>query len=438
MAHLAKIIELAWTMAATRSRRRESGMIKTRTAMALAMALGTTVMVAPAAFAQAQPAAAQPAERQFDLSKDARKAIVELQTAVNAKDAATIPAKLAAAQALAKTNDDKYVIAKLQIQAGIAANDNAAMGRGLEALVASGSASNAELVSSYTNLGRIAYNAKDYAKATINFDQALKLNPNETEALTMSAEALNVTGRTADAVPLIRKAIAIKVAAGQKPEENWYKRAFAFASNSKLASANDAGLDWVKAYPSPSNWRDLLRIYQTSNGLDMTQALDVSRLMYTTNSLLSEADYYRLANPLLTKGFPGEAKAVLEHGFTAGKISKTGASIGPLYKLAVSKSAGDRASLDGSAKIALAQPAASKVVVIADAYAGYGDYAKAVDLYKAALNKSGADKDLINLRLGMALAKSGDKAGSTAALNSVAGAQAGVAKLWLAYVSTLA
>jgi hypothetical protein len=35
----------------------------------------------------------------------------------------------------------------------------------------------------------------------------------------------------------------------------------------------------------------------------------------------------------------------------------------------------------------------------------------------------------------MALARSGDKAGATAALNAVTGARADVAKLWLAYVN---
>ena len=77
-------------------------------------------------------------------------------------------------------------------------------------------------------------------------------------------------------------------------------------------------------------------------------------------------------------------------------------------------------------------------MVIADAYYGYGDYAQAADLYRAALGKAGADKDLVYLRLGMALARSGDKAGATAALNAAGGAQAEVAKLWLTYLSTKA
>ena len=74
----------------------------------------------------------------------------------------------------------------------------------------------------------------------------------------------------------------------------------------------------------------------------------------------------------------------------------------------------------------------------ADAYLGYGDYAKAATLYRAALGKSGVDSNLANLRLGIALGRSGDKAGATTALNAVSGPRAGIAKLWLTWLSTRA
>jgi len=53
--------------------------------------------------------------RKMDISKKARPAIIELQNAVTANDTANIPAKLAAAQAVAESADDKYVIAINQI-----------------------------------------------------------------------------------------------------------------------------------------------------------------------------------------------------------------------------------------------------------------------------------------------------------------------------------
>lgn len=410
-----------------------------RVALALTIALASTSIAAVPAMAKDQKDQKAPAaaERKYDISAGARKPIGDLQTAINAKDTANIPAKLAAAQAAAKTTDDKYVVAKLHLQTVIGSNNDAAIISALEEIAASGGADPAELEKVYLNAAQISYNSKDFARASTNLSQALKLDPNNVEANVLMAETLNSAGRTGEAVVLIRKAIAMKAASGQKADETWYRRAVGFANQANLPVVNDAALDWVKAYPSPKNWRDTLRIYLSSNNIDPTAGLDVSRLMYTANAMASEADYFRLASPLLAKGFPGEAKIVLDKGIASGAITKQSATIGALYSSAAAKSVGDQASLAGAAKTALAGPSAAKVVVIGDAYAGYGDYAKAIDLYKSALAKTGADKDLTNLHLGMALAKSSDKAGAMAALSTVGGAQAGVAKLWLAYVSTV-
>jgi hypothetical protein len=106
------------------------------------------------------------------------------------------------------------------------------------------------------------------------------------------------------------------------------------------------------------------------------------------------------------------------------------------YTLASGRIAADRASLAAAEKAALAGAAAKGAMSTGDAYLGYGDYAKAAAMYRAALTKSGADTSLANLRLGIALGRSGDKAGATAALNAVTGPRAGIAKLWLAWLAT--
>ena len=64
-----------------------------------------------------------------------------------------------------------------------------------------------------------------------------------------------------------------------------------------------------------------------------------------------------------------------------------------------------------------------------------GDYAKAVELYRMSLGKPGVDAAVANLHIGMALARAGDKAGATTALNAVTGPRADIAKYWLTYVN---
>ena len=99
------------------------------------------------------------------------------------------------------------------------------------------------------------------------FEQALKVDPNNVEALVLLAEARNSQGRPAEAVALIQKAIAARVAAGQKPEEAWYKRAVKLSYDAKLPTAPALARDWVAAYPNAKNWRDAIRIYQTTSAL---------------------------------------------------------------------------------------------------------------------------------------------------------------------------
>jgi len=385
-----------------------------------------------------KPAADEPAptaEKGPSVSAAARKEIIALQTAVNAKDTATIPTALAAAQAKAKTKDDHYIIAKLQLKAAVDANDTNAMAQGVEAVLASGYAQPSELQTLYLGLGKLHYNAKAYDKAGAALNQVLKLDPNNVDALVVQAETLNATGHPAEGVAMLQKAIGLRVAAGQKPEETWYRRAVKLAFDAKLPATAGLAQAWVAAYPNPKNWRDAIRIYQTNSGLEDAALIDTMRLARATGALQGENDYFRYTNTLVTKGFPGEAKAVLDEGFAAKSIDKGRATFSQIYSLASTRSQGDRSSLAASATAAKSAADAKKAMVTGEAYYGYGDYAQAADLFRTALTKSGVDKDLANLRLGMALAQAGDKAGATAALNAAGGAQAEVAKLWLTYLA---
>lgn len=420
----------------------------TSTTLALLLATGGFAIASPAhaqyntptpapSIPTPQNTAQAPASEGYKptISNAARKEIVALQAAVTAKNTAAIPALVAAAQAKAKTKDDRYVISQLQFRAAVDANDNPAIMTAIEGVLASGVLPAKDAMQFHLNLGKLRYNAKEYDKAGAALEEALKLDPANIEATITLAENRNSQGRTAEGVALIQKAIATRIAAGQKPEENWYKRAVKLSYDAKLATSAAIAREWVAAYPSPKNWRDTIRIYQTTSGLADASLLDSMRLARVTGGLTGDNDYFRYSNSLVSQGLPGEAKAVLEQGFAANAISRTNPSLAPLYTLATSRSQGDRASLAATATAARAAADARKAMVTGEAYYGYGDYTQAADMFRVALTKSGVDKDLANLRLGMALAAAGDKAGATAALNAAGGAQADIAKLWLTYLA---
>ena len=71
---------------------------------------------------------------------------------------------------------------------------------------------------------------------------------------------------------------------------------------------------------------------------------------------------------------------------------------------------------------------------VGDGYYGYGNYAKAIELYKLALTKGGVDANMVNTRIGAALAKSGDKAGAKAAFAQVTGPRKELADFWTVYL----
>src|SRR5690348_13346089 len=74
---------------------------------------------------QQQESAPAAAANSVKPSKGALKALIALQDSVNKGDYASVPAKVAAAQAVATTKEDRYLIGQLQLKAALAAKDNA-------------------------------------------------------------------------------------------------------------------------------------------------------------------------------------------------------------------------------------------------------------------------------------------------------------------------
>lgn len=384
------------------------------------------------------PAPAQAAETgaKVNISKAARKAILELQVAVNANDTANIPAKLAAAQAVAQSAEEKYVVAQLQLKAAAASNNDAAIVPAIEAMLATGRVEPAQVQSLNVALGKILHKNRQYPQAAAAFERVLAASPGNTDALILLAETRNSQGQANDAVGLIQRAIAAKLATGQKADESWYKRMVGLAYEAKLPSVIELSRQWVAAYPTAANWRDTLRVYRQVGNPDDALRLDALRLARAVGALEGDADFHMLAYTASESSLPGEARAVIDEAIAAKQIDQNK----PLFKNIVatlnSNRAMGRAGLADLAKEALAAPSAKLAVKTADAYYGYGEFGHAAELYRAALSKSGADANVINLHLGMALARAGDKAGATAALNAVGGRHSDLAKYWLIYVAT--
>ncbi len=407
-------------------------------------ALGIGLAIAAPALAQmgasidpTPPPQAQSPAKPGDVkpSSAALKAIVELQTAVNANDVANIPAKVAAAQKVAKTKEDRYIIGQLQLKAALASKDNNALGAAIDTVAAAGYLEAAKVGELYRSLGGTYFNAKQYDPAAAAYDKAIAVDPNNQDGLMMLAETRNAQGRKAEAVAAFQRVLQASTAAGQKPREEIYRRAVALAYEAQSPLAVDLGRQWAGAYPSADSWRNSIAIYRNLTMPDVEGTLDLLRLMQATGALTAAGDYNLFATASAEQLNYNEAQAVLDAGIAARIVDPAS----PLFKDTITALKAKPKATDADLAVA-AKTAANGMALlrIGDRYYGMGNFTKAVELYRQAMGKPGVDTNVANLHIGMALTRAGDKPGATAALNAVTGPRADIAKYWLLYLQSKA
>jgi tetratricopeptide (TPR) repeat protein len=381
----------------------------------------------------AQPANAPPNKQAtVKPSKGALKAIFDLQTAVNKNDLEIIPARVAAAQAVATTKEDRYLIGQLQLKAALTAKDNNATAAALDAIAASAYLDQAKMGELYFSLGSQLYNDKQYAPAEAAFQKATAVQPGNAQAFGLLGESYLAAGQKDQAVAAFQRAVQVSASAGSKPDEALLKRALTVAYDAQSPAAIEIGRQWAAAYPSADSWRNSIAVYRNLSRPDVEGTLDLLRLMQATNAMTSSGDYALLARAAADQGNYNEAQAVLDAGIAAKVVNPANPELSDLVNGLKSKPKATRADLAEATKTAANGMA---LLRIGDRYYAMGDYAKAVELYRMSMSKPGVDAAVANLHIGMALARSGDKAGATTALNAVTGSRADIAKFWLTYVN---
>lgn len=407
--------------------------MKTLINLALAAALSTGFVAAPALAQKGkEKEAASPLQ---NLSKEFRGAAGPIQKALQAKDYAAATAALPAVDAAATTPADKYYASLFRYQTAAGTKDEKSMTAGVEGMLASGVAPADQAGALNLHMGREAYFAKDYPKALTYLNEAIRLGKKTPDTLILLADVNFKAKQYPAGLAQAEEAIALQKASGQPVTEDWYNRGLSAAYNAKLGAET---VKWagmlVKAYPTPTNWRSALVLYRDSKALDPQISLDLYRLMRQTKSIAGERDYYEYAAIASERGLPGETKAIVDTAIASDAKLATSKNLAELRSAAAARTTADLASLPASEKAANAAATGKPASSTADAYLSYGQDAKAIALYRAALTKGGVDADAVNTRLGIALARTGDKEGARAAFQAVKGVRAEVASLWLLYL----
>lgn len=395
------------------------------------MALGTALalgLASPVLAKEKAPSAAS-------YSANFRAAAGPVQTALQAKNFAEAKAKLPALEAVAQSPAEKFMAAQFGYQIATNANDAAATRTALEAMLASGGAPADKAGVLYLAAGQSAYVARDYARAAQLLKMADDVNAAGPDGAIMLADAYFRTNQIALGSAMLDKAIAAKKASGQPVPQEWYKIAISNANRAKDAAAVAKwSRDLVIAYPTPEYWRAAIALYRDANGLDPQAAMDSYRLMRAAGAMAGERDYFEYADFAAQRGLVGEAKAVIDEAYARNQVPTGSRALPELRTLVNGKLAADRASLAASERSAATQATGRGALATGDAFMGYGDTAKAIALYRLAIQKGGIDLPTANLRLGAALAKSGDVAGARTAFQAVTGVRQPLAQYWLTWL----
>ena len=407
-------------------------------AIAVSLRAGTALISTPAVAQKKkkEAAAAQPAGWAPKISKAEAAVLQPIETAVAAKDWAAASAALAAAQPAVTSADGRYYLGQFQLQIGAGTNNVQLQAQGIDTMIASGGGDPTKAALLYKNQGALAMQAKDFAKAEAAYARWAQLSPNEVEAQMAVAETKFRQKKPAEAIPLFERAIAAQKAAGQTVPENWYKLALQSALDAKAGPKQlQLSRELIGAYPTAENWRNALLIFRQSRDLDPQAKLDTLRLMRSAKALSKGDEYLSLADALDRGNYPAEAKAVIDEGASTSRISASHPTAAQILKRVTPKINEDRAALAGLEARARSGASGDLAMRLGDGYYGHANYAKAAEFYRTALQKGSVDANVVNTRLGMALALAGQKAEAEAAFKAVTGPRAELAGLWMLWLN---
>lgn len=436
-------------------------MTKSKSAAIAALFMGAAALTAaPPAFAKKDEA---PKAAPLKLSDAFRKPAAAAQAAITAKNWDAAAAALAQADAVAQSDDEKGVAARLRLSyensklQATANGDQAAIARGMVALVPALSAlidnpttPKDEVAKFSVFRGNLYFDSKKYTEALADFERARSLGVTDQDVSLQIMKSKAELGDAAGAMAELERQIDVEKAAGRKVPEAWYRYVLARLVKAKMGPESvKLSLQLITDYPTEQSWRQGVGVYASAIApavrLDVRQRLDLLRLLRAAHALADQNDYDEYAQATDDTGLAVETKSVIAEGMANGKLPKTDSVANMLNKAAVEAAAQDTpvATLETRARAAKTGDLSAQT---ADVYLGMGEYAKAVSLYREALTK-GFDApvatskrhflnaDEVNTHLGIALALSGDKAGAKTVFQSVTGTpRADIAKFWITWL----
>jgi len=398
-------------------------------ALAAAGLVGATgALLVPAVAVAATPAP--------KLGAKMSKPIAAAQEAIKVKDWDGALAALAEARAIEpKTPYEAFVIDYIAWYPLVQKKDYVAAEAALARAMASGFVPETEQATRYKALAQLNFELKQYPKVVEYGKKVLELAPGSDDVAVLVAQAMFL----ADDFNGARGFVQQYTTGAAKPNEQLLQIALqASAELNDRAGAIAVLEQLIRAYPSQRYWHDLLsnQLYETKGDRDLRA---LYRLMADTSTLEKAEDYSEMATLLLSAGYPGEAKGILDRGLAAGVFKGEALTRAQTdLKRATVGADADLKDLPGADKALAAAKSGNEMVANGKLFFSVGEYGKAADAISKGLAKGGVtDADDAQMLLGIALVRAGQGPAAIDALGKVRDPKlAGIARLWKLYVET--
>lgn len=318
---------------------------------------------------------------------------------------------------------ESYIVNRMRAAAATGAGQSSVAIKAYETALASPQMPAAEKLQTYDVIAKLAYGAKNYAKATEYIKKYQAAGGNNPQTLGLLTQTLYLSNDLSGAQRELNAELDRMAKAGQKPTENQLQMLASIAVKQKDNAAYIASLEkLVTYYPKPNYWLDLITRTANKPGFSTRLTLDLYRLKKETGTLEKASDFMEAAQLALQAGLPGEAQQYVTLGYSK-KVLGTGAEASRqqrLKDLVDKKVAEDKPTLASSDKAAAAQATGEALVTAGLNHVGYGDAAAGVRLIEQGIKKDALKKpDEAKLHLGYAQLMAGQKDAAARTLRTV-------------------
>lgn len=342
---------------------------------------------------------------------------------------------------LGKSAYESFVTEEMRGAVAQQCGDTATASRTYQQLLESGRVSGAEALKLMLAEVSMAYTQRNYQNVVYWAERYIKAGGTDPNVPTFLIQGYYLQGNYAEAAKLQQQQIAAAQKAGQRPTENQLQLLYNCQQHLNDAAGSLRTMyQLVYYYPKPDYWLNLIDNLRRKPGFSDRFTFDINRLQLALGLVKTPADYMEMTELALQVPVPGEAKSIVDAGYSAGVLG-TGAEAPRQQRLRdlVNKTyADEQKKLDAAATDAASDHDGNRLVTVGEELVSYGQYDRGISLMQQGIQKGGLrHPEDAKLHLGLAYLKAGKRAQAIATFRTVDGTEGAgeLARLWLLYLS---